>query len=62
LFVAGENDTEFADSARAFDRAAPKPKRLVLLPSGGHGVDLLRWESGPRTEALVISFLDRITR
>jgi pimeloyl-ACP methyl ester carboxylesterase len=59
LFVAGRFDTGPASSARAFERAASKPKRLVLLPYGEHGVDLLKYEPGERTTTLAVEFLER---
>jgi pimeloyl-ACP methyl ester carboxylesterase len=62
LFVSGRFDAGPADSARAFARAAPEPKRLVLVDFGEHGVDLLNWEAGERTTPLVVRFLDRTLR
>lgn len=42
LFAAGEYDGSFADSAKELYAAcASKQKRLMLLPTGSHGVSLL---------------------
>jgi pimeloyl-ACP methyl ester carboxylesterase len=62
LFVSGRLDSGPASAARAFDRAAANPTRLVLLPYGEHGVDLLKWEPGERTRPLVIEFFERALR
>jgi pimeloyl-ACP methyl ester carboxylesterase len=62
LFVSGRFDSGPASAARAFDRAAAEPKRLVLLPYGEHGVDLLRWEPGERTTSLLIGFFGHALR
>ena len=59
LFVSGRFDTAPAHAARTFERVAEQPKRLVLLPSGEHGIDLLRWEPGERTRSLILAFFDR---
>ena len=42
LFAAGESDQPFADSARLLYSECPsKQKRLLILPTGQHGVSLL---------------------
>jgi dienelactone hydrolase len=49
LFAAGELDGSFADSAKELYAAcASKQKRLILLPTGSHGVSLL--SSGMKTD------------
>jgi hypothetical protein len=41
LFVAGESDRDAAAALSVFDRAAPSPKEIVLLPTGEHGTEIL---------------------
>jgi pimeloyl-ACP methyl ester carboxylesterase len=62
LFVAGRADTAAATAARTFARVADDRRRLVLLPFGEHGVDLLEWEPGERTVPLLVGFLERVLR
>ncbi len=54
LFIAGDNDGEFTDAARQMYAAcAARDKKLVLRPSGSHGVALL----DPTVFSLVQDFL-----
>jgi pimeloyl-ACP methyl ester carboxylesterase len=41
LFLAGRDEPVFADEARSLYADSQEPKRLVLLPSGLHGSELL---------------------
>ena len=41
LLVAAEDDPGAVPNARSFFDAAPDPKELLILPSGGHGTDML---------------------
>jgi pimeloyl-ACP methyl ester carboxylesterase len=41
LFVVGARDVQFVDDARDLYRRATNPKRLVVVPTADHGVDLL---------------------
>jgi pimeloyl-ACP methyl ester carboxylesterase len=56
LFVAGSRDVQFVDDARELDRRARPPKRLVVVPTGDHGVDLL---GDPRATRAVDALLRR---
>lgn len=63
LFVAGESDRGAAALLSVFDRAAPSPKKIVLLATGEHGTDILRYADPSVTDELrqtVLDFLDTI--
>ena len=58
LFVAGRDDGDFAHASRALHRAAPsKDKKLVIVPTSWHGVDLV---SLPAVKKLVLDFVRRV--
>jgi pimeloyl-ACP methyl ester carboxylesterase len=59
LFVAAEDDRPFADDARAMYRAASVgDKRLLILPSGGHGTSLLEFgDQAAKVRSAVTGFL-----
>jgi alpha-beta hydrolase superfamily lysophospholipase len=56
LFVAAEEDLDFADAARElYAAAASERKRLEIFPRGRHGIDL--FESTPAVQQLVDEFV-----
>lgn len=59
LLVAAEDDRPFADDARAMYRAATvADKRLLILPSGGHGTSLLEFgDQAAKVRSAVTGFL-----
>jgi pimeloyl-ACP methyl ester carboxylesterase len=58
LFLAGKDDTQFAEDARAMFEASVSPrKRLELRDTGAHGTDLLRGAGGAEVRALALAFV-----
>ena len=57
LFVAGNGDA-FAseDAQRMYDLSVP-PKRVEIVPSEGHGTDLLEGNQGPNVRRLLSVWL-----
>ncbi|HYU92236.1 MAG TPA: alpha/beta hydrolase [Actinomycetota bacterium] len=63
LFVAGESDRGAAALLSVFDRAAPPPKKIVLLATGEHGTEILTYADPSVADELrqtVLDFLDTI--
>lgn len=58
LFVAGRDDGDFAAATRSLHRAAKtRDKRLVIVPTDWHGVDLV---SLPSVKRIVLDFIRRV--
>jgi len=58
LFAAAESDVQYADEARALHAASASPdKRLLILPGGAHGVDLLRGPAAAGFRATFAAFI-----
>ena len=60
LYVGSREDgyTFFGRDTRQFHRVTPaKINRILLLPGGDHGVDLLSDENGPRVRVTILAFL-----
>lgn len=58
LFVAAESDVQYAEEARALYAASASPdKRLLILPGGAHGVDLLRGPAAAGFRATFVGFI-----
>lgn len=63
LLMAGKFEGCCAYVVREMYRAAPKPKELVLLPTGEHGTDVLSWEDPAVADAFrraILEFLEQI--
>jgi hypothetical protein len=61
LYVGSRDDgyTFFGRDTRQFHQVTPaKVNRMLLLPGGDHGVDLLSDENGPRVRATILAFLE----
>jgi pimeloyl-ACP methyl ester carboxylesterase len=59
MFVAGRDDGDFARASRTlYKAAATKDKRLVIVPSSWHAVDLL---AIPSVKKLVLGFVERVS-
>ena len=59
LLVAAEDDPGAVPNARAFFDAAPEPRELLVLPSGGHGTDMLF--ADPSLAGKLIEFVESVT-
>jgi pimeloyl-ACP methyl ester carboxylesterase len=60
LFMAGTLDSKYAADARSMYRASREPRQLALLPSPGHGTDLLTLAPPSlekRTTTLILDFI-----
>ena len=60
LYVGSRDDgyTFFGRDTRQFHQVTPaRVNRMLLLPGGDHGVDLLSDENGPRVRETILSFL-----
>jgi len=57
LFVAGVGDAPYAADAEALFQIAPQPKRVEILPSDGHGTDLLSGGQGEVLRRLIETYL-----
>jgi pimeloyl-ACP methyl ester carboxylesterase len=65
LYVGSRDDgyTFFGRDTRQFHRVTPaKVNRMLLVPGGDHGVDLLSDENGPRVRATILAFLQANAR
>jgi pimeloyl-ACP methyl ester carboxylesterase len=65
LHLTGERDgtPTLAEARREFDAFASPDKQLVVVPTGGHGDQLLNDpQDGAVVKPQVIAFLDRVTR
>ena len=64
LFVVGADDQPFREQARLMHRAAAvRDKRLLVVPSGGHGTSMVEFGSdAPRVLATVRRFIADHTR
>jgi hypothetical protein len=58
LFVAGESDRDAAALLSVFDRVAPSPKEIVLLPTGEHGTEILAYADPSVADELRQTVLD----
>jgi hypothetical protein len=61
LYVGSRDDgyTLFGRDTRQFHQVTPaKVNRILLLPGGDHGVDLLSDENGPRVRKTILAFLE----
>jgi len=61
LYVGSRDDgyTFFGRDTRQFHQVTPaKVNRMLLLPGGDHGVDLLSDENGPRVRGTILAFLE----
>jgi hypothetical protein len=64
LYIGSREDgyTAFGRETREFHRVTPaRVNRMLLVPGGDHGVDLLSDASGPRVRAAIVDFLDANT-
>jgi dienelactone hydrolase len=64
LYIGSREDayTTFGRETRQFHRVTPaRVNRILLVPGGDHGVDLLSDASGPRVRAAIVDFLDANT-
>jgi dienelactone hydrolase len=60
LYVGSRDDgyTYFGRDTRQFHQVTPaKVNRILLLPGGDHGVDLLSDDNGPRVRKTILAFL-----
>jgi dienelactone hydrolase len=60
LYVGSRDDgyTTFGRDTRQFHRVTPaKVNRMLIVPGGDHGVDLLSDENGPRVRKTILAFL-----
>jgi dienelactone hydrolase len=65
LYVGSRDDgyTFFGRDTRQFHRVTPaRINRMLLVPGGDHGVDLLSDENGPRVRATILAFLEANAR
>jgi pimeloyl-ACP methyl ester carboxylesterase len=63
LFVAGESDRDATALLPVFERAAPSPKKIVLLATGEHGTEILDYADPSVADELrqiVLDFLGTI--
>jgi predicted alpha/beta-hydrolase family hydrolase len=58
LFVAGESDRGAATLLSVFDRVAPSPKEIVVLPTGEHGTEILAYADPSVADELRQTVLD----
>jgi pimeloyl-ACP methyl ester carboxylesterase len=61
LYVGSRDDgyTIFGRDTRQFHQVTPaKVNRMLLVPGGDHGVDLLSDENGPRVRKTILAFLE----
>jgi dienelactone hydrolase len=61
LYVGSRDDgyTTFGRDTRQFHQVTPaKVNRMLLVPGGDHGVDLLSDENGPRVRKTILAFLE----
>jgi dienelactone hydrolase len=60
LYIGSREDgyTTFGRETRDFHRVTPaRVNRMLLVPGGDHGVDLLSDRNGPRVRAAIVAFL-----
>ncbi len=57
LFVAGDGDVAAADAARTMYERSPQPKRLEILTTSDHGVDILSGNQGEVARSLLAVWL-----
>jgi dienelactone hydrolase len=65
LYVGSRDDgyTFFGRDTRQFHKVTPaKVNRMLLVPGGDHGVDLLSDENGPRVRKTILAFLEANAR
>lgn len=65
LYVGSRDDgyTTFGRDTRQFHQVTPaKVNRMLLVPGGDHGVDLLSDENGPRVGKTILAFLEANAR
>jgi dienelactone hydrolase len=64
LYIGSREDgfTTFGRETRQFHHVTPaRVNRMLLVPGGDHGVDLLTDRNGPRVRAAIVGFLDATT-
>ena len=61
LFVAALGDGVAADAAEQLYREASAPKRVEIVPTDGHGTDMLTEGRGEEVQRLILSTLDAAT-
>jgi pimeloyl-ACP methyl ester carboxylesterase len=60
LFVAAEADVDFAADARAlYADTAESDKKLVIVPGGQHGTEMLRGKAGAPAREALLAFVGR---